>query len=219
MSTDQTGEPQNTNVEGQETVNLEQVQAQLAEMQANLEAEKASKDRILAESKKYKEGYQTFKAEKEEIAKMRAQAEEDKLREKGQYDVLLKQREEKLKELEDEMAGYKSEINSRDEAILNFRKAAAFEKQVGGKLKKDAYWNHVDFDKIAIDPATGDIDTHSLSSVVENFTSDFKELIDYGPIGNLPNGTATGSGKLTVDQWKALPLDERKKRMRDVSLK
>jgi len=207
-----------TNVEGQGTteLNAETLQSKLAELTATLEAEKASKDRILAESKKYKEGYQTFKAEKDEIAKMQAQANEEKLREKGQYDVLLKQREERLKELESELNNYKGEVQSRDEAILNFKKAAAFEKQLGGKLKKDAYWNHVDFDNIAIDPATGKIDSHSLVKVTESFKNDFNELVDYGNIGNLPNGTAQGSSKLTVEQWKKLPLADQRKRMGDV---
>ena len=215
MSTDQTGELQGNNVEGQE-LNLQELQNQLATIEANLEAEKASKERILAESKKYKEGYQTFKAEKDEAANLSAKMAEEKLREKGQYDVLLKQREERLTEMESELNSYKGEVESRDEAILNFRKAAAFEKQVGGKLKKDAYWSHVDFDSIAINPDNGQIDNQSLSKVVDTFTSDFKELIDYGNIGNLPNSTPAGSGALTVEQWKALPLADRKKRMRDV---
>lgn len=217
MSTEQSSEGLTNDVEGQKELTVEDLQSKMQELTATLEAEKSSKERILAESKKYKEGYQNFKAEKEEIARLKAQADEEKLREKGQYDVLLKQREERLKELESELNSYKSEVQSRDEAILNFKKAAAFEKELGGKLKKDAYWSHVDFESIAIDPNTGKIDSHSLNKVAESFKSDFNELVDYGNIGNLPNSNPQGSGKLTYAQWQKLPLKERKQRMKDVA--
>jgi len=53
--------------------------------------------------------------------------------------------------------------------------------------------------------------------VVNKFTEDFGELVDFGNNPNLPNRTPTGgSGKLTHAQWEKLPLAERKKRMKDV---
>lgn len=217
MSMENGSEGSTQNVEGQQ-VNIEEMQAQLAELTAKLDQESKSKERILAESKKYKEGYQAYKAEKDAIAAEKAKADEEKLREKGQFDILLKQREERLKELESQLTEVSGKLEAKDEAIVNFRKAAAFERELGGKLKKDSYWSHVDFGNIAVNPDTNQIDSHSLSKVAEEFRNNFKELIDYGNNANLPNSSASGTSgsKLTLDQWKALPLADRKKRMKDV---
>lgn len=195
-------------------VNLEE---KLAELSAQLEAERKSKERILEESKKYKEGFQTFKQKQEEIEAQKKKEEEDRLKKEGQFSTIIEQREARIKELEDTLNATKEEVESRDTAIINFRKAAAFERALGGKLKKDAYWNHVDFDKIALNPETGAIDKHSLDNVVKSFTDNFGELVDYGNTANLPNGTPGGSSsKLTHEQWKKLPLAERRKRIKDV---
>ena len=197
---------------------LENLQAQLAELTKKLDAEKATKERLLEESKKYKEGYQSYKSKQQEIEAQKAAEEEERLRKEGQFQTLLEQREKRLKELEESLKNKDEEVRSRDTAITNFRKASAFERELGGKLRKQDYWKHVDFDSIAINPETGEIDKGSLSSVAQSFTKEYKELIDFGANANLPNGTANGSGSkaLTYEQWKNLPLSERKKRMKDV---
>jgi predicted RNase H-like nuclease (RuvC/YqgF family) len=203
--------------EGQKSVNLEELSAKLESLTASLEAEKKSKERILEESKRYKEGYQTYKAKEEEISKANAAKEEERLKKEGQFSTLLEQRESRIKELEDNLNNTAKKVEERDTAITNFRKAAAFERALGGKMKKDAYWDHVDFDSIALNPETGEIDSHSLRKTADSFIESFKELVDFGKSANLPNGTPSGSsGKLTHEQWKKLPLTERKKRMKDV---
>lgn len=187
------------------------------ELKAQLESERKSKERILEESKKYKEGFQTFKQKQEEEDKAKAHREEERLKKEGQFNVLLEQRESRINELEEKLNATAKEVESRDTAIVNFKKAGAFERELGGKLKKDAYWNHVDFESIAVNPDTGRIDSHSVKKAADKFLTDFKELVDFGNPANLPNGTASGSaGKLTVEQWKQLPLKERKSRMKDV---
>ena len=159
---------------------------------------------------------ESVRAQSVEVESAKAEAEEAKLREKGEYGVLLKQREERLKQLEEELASKENEIGSYKGAMTNFKKAAAFERELGGKLKKDSYWDHVDFDQIALNPEDGKIDSHSLSKVANAFAEEYKELIDYGKVGNLPNGTASSAGRLTYEQWQKLPLDEQRKRMKDV---
>jgi DNA repair exonuclease SbcCD ATPase subunit len=205
-----------SNHEGDKNPENSNVEETLKKLQADLEAERKSKERILEESKKYKEGYQTFKQKEEETKKQQQEREEARLKKEGQFNVLLEQRESTIKELEEQLNSIKNELGSRDQAITNFRKAAAFEKEIGGKLKKDSYWSHVDFDKIAINPETGEIDTHSLSTEANRFSEEFKELIDFGNVANLPNSSASGKGALSYEQWKRLPLAERKKRMKDV---
>lgn len=205
---------QNQEPNGQDPeINLEQ---KLSELQAQLDAEKSSKERILEESKRYKEGYQTFKQKQDEVEKQKRQIEEERLIKEGQFSTIIEQREARIKELEEAVDNKSNEVKSRDEAITNFKKAQAFQAALGGTLKKEAYWNHVDFDKIATNPETGALDKASLQMVVNQFTEDFGELVDFGNKANLPNGTASGSGRLTHEQWKKLPLDEKRKRMKDV---
>lgn len=205
----------NQAVEGQN--NQPNLEERLKELESRLESEMKSKERILEESKKYKEGYQSFKAEKEQLDAQKAKEEEERLREQGQYNILLEQREAQLKELESQIGDLSSKLENKDTTINNFKKAVAFERALGGKIKNEKYWSLVDFDKIAINPNTGSIDNTSLKNNVESFLSDHKELVDFGNAANLPNGGHSGGSKyLTVDQWKALPLKERKKRMKDV---
>lgn len=210
-------EHSNQNAEGQENpVNLDELSSKLNELTSQLEAEKASKERILEESKKYKEGFQTYKAKEEEARKTQQQKEEERLKKEGQYSTLLEQRDQTIKELEEDLNKYRSEVNNRDKAITNFRKAAAFERAIGGKMKKEAYWNHVDFEQIALNPDTGEVDPGSLRKAADGFIEDYKELVDFGNKANLPNGTPSGSGKLTYEQWQKLPLADKKKRMKDI---
>lgn len=211
-------EHSNQNAEVHENpANSEDLAKKLEELTATLDAERKSKERILEESKKYKEGFQTFKSKEEEARRAEKAKEEERLKKEGQFSTLLEQREQRIKELEEDLSSTKSEVNNRDTAITNFRKAAAFERSIGGKMKKEAYWNHVDFDAIALNPETGEIDPHSLRKAADGFIEDYKELVDFGNKANLPNGTPSGSsGKLTHEQWKKLSLADRKKRMKDV---
>lgn len=216
MSNQNSSEHSSNDSEGNNTPTLEQLQEQLSKLTNDLESERKSKERILDESKKYKESYQSVKAEREEREKAKAIEEEERLRKEGQFQTLLEQREAKLKEMEERLDKTTSEVKARDEAITNFRKASAFEKELGGKLRKEGYWNHVNFDAIAINPETGAIDKDSLSAVAGNFIKEYKELIDFGNPANLPNSTASGSKSLSYEQWQQLPLAEKKKRMKDV---
>ena len=206
--------PPNPELDKQPT--LSELTAKLEKLAGDLESERKSKERILDESKKYKESYQSAKADKEARDQAKATEEEDRLRKEGQLQTLLEQKETRLKEMEERLDTTTKDVKARDEAITNFRKASAFEKALGGKIKKEGYWNHVDFDAIDLNPETGEIGKDSLESVAGNFIKDYKELIDFGNPANLPNTTAGGSNRLTYEQWKQLPLNERKKRMKDV---
>jgi len=206
--------------EGQKTPTLEELQAQISSLSETLESEKKSKERILEESKRYKEGFQQYKAKESEAEQQKRELEEERLKKEGQYNVLLEQREAQIKEMEETLAKARGEVEVRDTAINNFKKAAAFERALGGKIKREEYWNMVDFESIATNPENGQIDEASLNKSVNNFIENYKELIDFGNAANLPNGTPSGaSTKLTVEQWKKLPVEERKKRMKDVTLK
>lgn len=210
------GEHSSNSTENSES--LEKLQTQLTELTSKLESEKSTNERLLEESKKYKDHYQEVKSKQAEVESQKAVAEEERLRKEGNFQILLEQKEKRLKELEDQLTGEAEKVKVRDTAISNFKKAQAFERELGGKIKKQDYWKHVDFDSIALNPETGAVDMDSLASVAQSFVKDYKELIDFGAAGNLPNGSANGSGSktLTYEQWKKLPLKERKLRMKDV---
>lgn len=218
MSTEHQGERQDHNSEGNQ-VTLEQLQAQNAELLKKIEDAHKSKERILNESKEYKEKYQSYKAKEDEYQSKIAREEEERLKKEGQFNVLLEQREQKIKELEGLVSHTKQELDSREESILNLKKASAFERQLGGKMKSNKYWSLVDFNNIAVNPDTGEIDKDSLTQYAGNFIKSHRELIDFGANGNLPNGTPNGgSGSLSYEQWQKLPLKDKQKRMKDVRL-
>jgi predicted RNase H-like nuclease (RuvC/YqgF family) len=208
------------NSEGNENpVDINELSAKLQQFEQQLEAEKKSKERILEESKKYKEGFQTYKAKEEEARKAEQLREEERLKKEGQFSTIIEQREQRIKGLEEDLQNMRKTLEGKDTAIVNFRKATAFERALGGKMKQEAYWNHVDFNKIAVNPETGKIDEISLKEAADNFIESHKELIDFGSTANLPNSSASGkaSGKLTYEQWQKLPtVAEKKKRMKDV---
>lgn len=219
MSTNAQGEGQGNTSEGNENqVNLDELNSKLNSLAEQLEAERKSKERVLNESKEWKEKAQAAKAKEDEEARRIEAEREERLKKEGNFQVLLEQRENRIKELEENLNDYQTKLSDKEESIVNLRKASAFERELGGKLKKSSYWNHVDFTKIATNPETGAIDKDSLAKVAGEFVKEYKELIDFGSNGNFPNGTPNGSasGKLTYEQWKALPLKERKKRMGDV---
>ena len=218
MSNQVKNEGSNNTSEGKENhVNVEELSNKLNELTQALEAEKKSKERILNESKEYKEKFQAYKSKEEELNQQRAKEEEERLREQGQFKTLLEQRERELEQLRGSLDETKNEAQSYKESIQNLKKASAFEREIGGKLKKDSYWTHVDFSRIALNPETGEIDRGSLKETADSFLKEYKELVAFPSGGNLPNGTPNGSsGKLTYEQWKKLPLKDRKLRMKDV---
>lgn len=205
------------NSQDNQNIDLAELNAKFNELQAQLEAERKSKERILNESREYKEKYQAFKSKEEEFKTQQTKAEEDRLRQQGEYKTLLEQREKELAMLRESLDTTSSEVESYKRSMTNLRKASAFERELGGKLKKDSYWSHVNFDQIALDPESGEIDRGTLKEVANNFIKEYRELVDFPTNGNLPNGTPNGGkGRLTYEQWKALPLKDRQKRMRDV---
>lgn len=196
-----------------ETITKEQFEA----LQEQLVKANSTNERLLNQYKEVKGKYQSYKSKEEEAMQAQKEMEEERLRKEGNFQVLLEQREHRIKELEENLSHTKQELGNKEDSILNLRKASAFERELGGKLKNNKYWNMVDFNEIAINPESGEIDKDSLKAYAGDFVKSHKELVDFGAAGNLPNGSHNGaSGMLTYEQWQTLPLAERKKRMKDV---
>lgn len=207
--------PAGDQVSSDQPITREQFEA----LQTELIKSNEAKERILGQYKDVREKYQSYQAKEQEALDAQKAQEEERLRKEGNFQILLEQREQKIKELEGTVSEISSKLDSREEAILKAQKANALEEAMGGKLRNKKYYSLVDFDSIAVNPDTGDIDKDSLNQYAGEFIKSHKELVNFGSNGNLPNGTPTGSnGMLTHEQWSKLPLDQRKKRMKDVRL-
>lgn len=156
-------------------------------------------------------------AELSEFEQKMSKIEEEKLRSEGNWNKLLEQREEKIKGLSEQLNELKEKESYYKKNLDDMVKLNAFTNALGGKLKKQDYYSFVDTDKIVINPDTGTIDSDSLAEYANEFSNNFKELIEFNS-AKLPNDAPKGSKPLSYEEWKALPLGEKKKRQKDVKL-
>ena len=108
------------------------------------------------------------------------------------------------KNLRDELAKKDAALQQVQIERTEANKLSAFVKTLGATLEQK-YWGLVDIDQIAIDPATGKVDEMSVSKYVDLYRKTYPETIrTQAP--NMPSGapTGSGSGQLTVEQWKAI---------------
>lgn len=178
--------------------------------------------KVLAERKKDQAKARELEAKLKELSEFKSSVEqerqkikEQKLEEEGNWKALLEQRDNRLKEYEEKLNEYKSKNQSYEKNINDMIKLSAFDRALGGKLKKDEYYSFVDTDKIVINPETNQVDMDSLKNYANEFQNEHKELIDYKR-SKLPTDAPSGSAKLTYDEWLKLPLAEKRKRMKDV---
>jgi hypothetical protein len=132
--------------------------------------------RVLAEAKKFKELADT-------LSKQTEQAQESKLKEQNEWKSLAEMHKAKLDETQKELA-------EKNRAIQDGLKYSEFTRHLGGKLKHSSYANHVDFDKILLNPETGMIEEGSVKSVVAEFIKEHSALVDFGNKPRLPNESA-----------------------------
>ena len=132
--------------------------------------------RVLSEAKKYKEIAET-------LSKQTEAEKEKQLRDQEQWKTLAEMNAEKLSQAQ-------KELDEKNRAIQDGMKFSEFQRQLGGKLKHPSYANHIDFEKIVINPETGIIDEGSLKMVVANFTKEHSALVDFGNKPKLPNESA-----------------------------
>ena len=148
--------------------------------------------------------------ELEEFKRIEQEREEKTLQEQGEYQKLLEIERKKREEMEQKATQY-------EQSIMQAHKLNAFKEKLPGRIANPAYYDFVDLEKIVINPDTGEIAEESVQSAVDEFLSSHQRLI-VTKSGGLPNQAPTdgSTGKLSLDQWKKLPLKERKERMSEV---
>lgn len=167
---------------------------------------------IATELKKESVAYETHKRlldeRKRDLARLREleqrekEREEAEARKRGDYETLIKSREEALKAKESELAEIKGMISqaSKKNAVLE---------ALGGNL--DHKWLRlIDVSDVAVNPDTGEVDNFSVAKVAEAFKREFPEALKRsgGLPANAPQGLQGGDGKIPRSEWlKLSPKD------------
>lgn len=146
-------------------------------------------------------------------AEKEAQREAD-LREQGKFKDLLTKRDQEFSSLQGELNSYKKTID-------NSFKFNAIKKTLGAEI--DYKWADVlevkgIYDQVELDENRRP-DELSVTNVCDYIRKEFPEMIAAKrSSGNLPNDPPRGSkGKLTLEEWRKLPLKDKKERMNEVA--
>ena len=110
----------------------------------------------------------------QELERYRAQEkqiEQRKLEEKGEYEKILKIKEQEIQELR-----MQQEENARRD--VQAAKLQAFMDTLPGKIRNKQYLAHVNIDDIVVDPETKTVDDYSVKKAVDSFLKDHSSLIE-----------------------------------------
>jgi hypothetical protein len=132
--------------------------------------------------------------------------EEENARKAGDFAKLEESWKAKLSSVE-------SENKTLKEERIFSKKVSAFSRVLEGKVPTK-YLDLVNFDKIELDDSGSPI-AASVSKLADDFKKEFPEIFKVS--GGVPdtNPKGGGTGKLTVAEWKSLPLKEKKARMHE----
>ena len=160
--------------------------------------------KVLDEKKSVQDRMKSLEDELNKFRSEEKKREEAKLREKEDWKKLLEQREQ-------ELTDYKQKFEGLNTQITEGRKLSAVLSQITGEVP-DHYLGLISTDDVAVDPETGMPDTASALRVAKEFEKRYPEVIKRRAANGLPaNAPQGGNSKLTIDEWKKLPYEERKK--------
>lgn len=164
---------------------------------------------LLNEKKKRDEELRKAREDLAKYDQEKRELEEKALKEKEDYKKLFESRE---KELAEERARREA-IESK---IIEAQKYKALNKALGASVP-EKFWNLVELDKIAIDPATGMPDEMTTKAYADEFQKNYGEIFVNRNLPRLPNdGPTRGKTGLTYEQWVKLPYAEKKKRQNEL---
>lgn len=164
--------------------------------------------RVLRQKKALEEKMSAYEKQLNEI-KMREEAEkEESLRKQQKFEELSKELEAKLEKERKEKEEYQRNL-------LDTHKLQKVLEKLPGRPKRSEYLSFIDLDRVEIDASTGEVVEDSVSEVANDFLTNHGFLIETKG-RDLPNDAPKNTKKLTFEQWKSLPLKERKLRMNEV---
>jgi CRISPR/Cas system CMR subunit Cmr6 (Cas7 group RAMP superfamily) len=153
--------------------------------------------RVLAEAKKFKELADS-------LSKQTEAEKEKQLKDQNEWKSLAEMHKAKLDVAQ-------KELEEKNRAISDGLKFSEFNRHLGGKLKHSSYANHVDFDRILINPETGMIEESSVKTVVAEFIKQHSALVDFGNKPRLPNEAprhGLPSGKKSIEEMTSKEMEQ-----------
>jgi len=163
-------------------------------------------------------------------------AAQSRLKEKELEDAEAIRSQAQLEEngsLQEKIDFYKTKNEEFTSTVSNLQSELSFEKNKWGEVRKvsacqDAlpfnvpskYFVHLDTDSILLDPETGLPDPASVQKTVDMFQKEHPELIaGFAPKGKsyseFPKANL-GGGKISLEDWKKLPYDEKMKQRANI---
>ena len=103
-----------------------------------------SYDKAVKEAKSYKEKFRELDSKLKEI-------QEGEMKKNNEWKSLAESKDAALKEA-------LTKLQEKEEREITARKIKSFEKHLGGKVKNPKYYSFVDFDRIAFNPDTEEVD-------------------------------------------------------------
>lgn len=164
--------------------------------------------RTVGEVKKFKSKLTAAEEELQKYKEAERKREEEEMEKRGEFDKVKKNL---MDELEKERLEKKALLKQQTDN----RKLGAFLSTLGGSVDKE-YWPLIDIDQIAIDPDSGEIDELSVTRLADSFKSKHSRLIDGVKGPKVYDGSPNREASLSVEEWRKLPLKERKERMGEV---
>lgn len=169
--------------------------------------------KLLGEKKKLGEKLTTIEQELESLRAKERERENAELEKSKNYEQLLRNREEELKKATEKLTTIEVER-------LEARKLDAFLRTLGTGTLDERYWGLIPIDQIAVDPTTRAVDEMTVAKAVELYRKSYPETIKRANVPGVPSNAPQGApGKLTLEEWRGLPLKEKKARMAEVQLK
>lgn len=147
--------------------------------------------KLLDEKKKLQAQLETFLAKEKE-------REETDARKRGDYEALLKAREE-------ELARERAQRQELDERITRGMKLTSVIEALGGQVDQK-WFKLIETDEVAINPETGEIDKMTVARVAESLKKQWPEMVQKVTKfpAQAPQGLSGGPGKITESEWKTL---------------
>lgn len=168
----------------------------------------ATYQKVLGEKKRTSEELATIRAELEQYKLKQQEAEEARLKEQGQFkEIAERERKARL----DSENRYK-ELHSH---LVNEAKKQALLKQLPGSVE-DKFHTLLPVDKIAVDEE-GNIDELTVQDAAKGFLAMFPETVkSQSGTTKIPHTAAKVNGKISYEEWLRLPLKEKRTRLADV---
>jgi hypothetical protein len=147
--------------------------------------------KLLDEKKKIQAQLESFMSKEKE-------REETDARKRGDYEALLKARDE-------ELAKERAQRQELDERISRGMKLTSVIEALGGQVDQKWY-KLIDTDEVAFNPDTGEIDKMTVARVAESLKRQWPEMVQRVTKfpAQAPQGLNGGPGKITESEWKSL---------------